>query len=228
MTSSHWVRWHQGYDDPASMNSRRLEAVVSMLADVFTAARPGPVRVVSLCSGDGRDLAGALAGHPRAVDVTGVLVEADPELAAAAAANLAAVAPGLAVRGADAGDPASFADQLPADVLLLCGIFGNVAPADIAGTVAAVPALASPGAAVLWTRHRRHPDVTPWIRQRFHDAGCPAEAWVSPGPGGFALGLQRVGTNATPAPLPRRLFTFTTTAGEWGSQPGAGARHHPA
>ncbi|MDH5291000.1 MAG: SAM-dependent methyltransferase [Acidimicrobiia bacterium] len=220
--TSYWVRWHQAYDDPANMNSRRLEAVVAMLAGVFATAPGGPIRVLSLCSGDGRDLSGALAGHPRAGDVTGVLVEADPELAAGAAANLAVVAPGFAVRCADAGDPASFADQLPADVLLLCGIFGNVAPTDIAATVAAVPALASPGAAVLWTRHRRHPDITSWIRQRFHDAGCPAAAWVSPGYGGFALGLQRVGPHATPEPVPARLFTFTTTAGEWGAQAGAG------
>ncbi len=224
--TSHWVRWHQAYDDPASMNSRRLEAVVAMLADVFAAAPAGPIRVLSLCSGDGRDLAGALADHPRAGDVTGLLVEADPDLAAGAEANLAAVAPGLAVRCADAGDPASCASHLPADVLLLCGIFGNVAPDDIAATVAAVPTLTSPGAAVLWTRHRRHPDVSPWIRQRFHDAGCPAEAWVSSGPGGFALGLQRV-TGAPAAPLPPRLFTFTTTAGQWGSRPGAGARRQP-
>ncbi len=225
--TSHWVQWHEGYDDPASSNSRRLQAVVAMLGDVLGATPPGPIRVLSLCSGDGRDLAGALAGHPRAGDVSGLLVEADPDLAAAARADLAPVAPGLAVRCADAGAPDSFAEHLPADVLLLCGIFGNVAPADIAATVAAVPSLTRPGAAVLWTRHRRHPDVTPWIRQRFHDAGCPAEAFVSSGPGGFAVGLQRVGPRASTAPLPPRLFTFTTTAGDWGSQPGAGVARQP-
>lgn len=225
--TSHWVQWHEGYERPGSTQAQRLEAVVGLLRAAVGSAPPGPIRMLSLCSGDGRDLAGALAGHPRAGDVTGLLVEADPDLAARAEANLAAVAPGLAVRCADAGDPASFAHHLPADVLLLCGIFGNVAPADIATTVASVPALARPGAAVLWTRHRRHPDVTPWIRQRFHDAGCPAEDWVSSGPGGFALGLQRVGTGASTAPLPRRLFTFTTTAGDWGSRPGAGARRQP-
>lgn len=222
--TSHWVQWHEGYEQPGSTQARRLQAVVDLLQDVLSSAPAGPVRVLSLCSGDGRDLAGALAGHLRAGDVSGLLVEADPALAAAAEANLAAVAPGLAVRCADAGAPASFADHLPADVLMLCGIFGNVAPADIATTVAAAPALAAPGAAVLWTRHRRHPDVTPWIRQRFHDAGCPGEAWVSSGPGGFALGLQRVTAPSTPPALPSRLFTFTTTAGDWGSQPGAGAR----
>lgn len=221
--TSHWVRWHEGYEQAGSTQAHRLEAVVALLVGVLADAPAGPVRVLSLCSGDGRDLAGASAGHPRAGDVTGLLVEADPALAAGAEANLAGVAPGLAVRCADAGDPASFADQAPADVVLLCGIFGNVAPADIATTVDAVPALARPGAAVLWTRHRRHPDITPWIRQRFDDAGCPAEAWVSSGPGGFAVGLQRVaGPGPADTPLPPRLFTFTTTAAEWNTAPGAG------
>ncbi len=226
--SSHWVRWHQGYEQPDSPQARRLEVVVALLADVLAAAPPGPIRVLSLCSGDGRDLAGTVAAHPRAGDVTGLLVEADPELAAGAEANLARVAPGLAVRNADAGDPASFADHVPADVVLLCGIFGNVAPADIATTVGAVPALAGPGAAVLWTRHRRQPDVTPWIRQRFDDAGCPAAAYVSSGPGGFAVGLQRRAPGAADGvALPARLFTFTTTAAQWGAAPGAG-RSAPA
>lgn len=221
--TSHWVRWHEGYDDPTGMNARRLEAVVGLLVDIVAAAPPGPVRILSLCSGDGRDLERALAGHPRAGDVDGMLVEADPTLAARATANLAAVAPGLSVRCADAGDLASFAGLPPVDVLLLCGIFGNVAPADIGTTIAAVPALARPGAAVLWTRHRRPPDVTPWIRQRFHDAGCPAVGFVSPGPGGFALGLQRVDPEAAaPTPLPPRLFAFTTTADQWGAEPGVG------
>ena len=45
------------------------------------------------------------------------------------------------MRQADAGRAASFADALPADVLLLCGIFGNVSDSDIERTVAAAPAL---------------------------------------------------------------------------------------
>ena len=35
----------------------------------------------------------------------------------------------------DAGVPTSFADHVPADLLLLCGIFGNVADAEIRTTL---------------------------------------------------------------------------------------------
>lgn len=221
------MAWHRAYDDPAGMQARRLAAVTAMLVDAVAAVPPGPVRVLSLCSGDGRDLTGALTGHPRAPDVTGLLVEADPTLAARAEANLAGTGTPLEVRCADAGDPATFARAVPADIVLLAGIFGNVEVADVATTVAATPALCRPGATVIWTRHRRHPDVTPWIRQRFDDAGCPAVAFESPGPGGYGLGRQRYAGTATPAlpPLPAgRLFTFTTTAEAWGGAPGAGRR----
>jgi hypothetical protein len=58
----------------------------------------------------------------------------------------------------------------PADLLLLCGIFGSVSDADIERTAAAAPALCAPGATVIWTRHRRPPDLTPRIRGWFTDA----------------------------------------------------------
>jgi hypothetical protein len=50
---------------------------------------------------------------------------------------------------------------------LLCGIFGNVSDEDIQHTVAAAPALCSAGATVIWTRHRREPDLTPDVRAWF-------------------------------------------------------------
>ena len=86
----------------------------------------------------------------------------------------------MEVRQADASRVASFADALPADVLLLCGIFGNVSVADIERTVAAAPALCAPGATVIWTRHRREPDLTPRIRAWFTGAGFEELVFGSP------------------------------------------------
>jgi hypothetical protein len=87
--------------------------------------------------------------------VTALLAEADASSAAAASARAAAA--GLTrveVRQADASQPAAFADALPADVLLLCGTFGNVSDADIEQTARAAPALCRAGTTVIWTRHR--------------------------------------------------------------------------
>jgi hypothetical protein len=109
-----------------------------------------------------------LPDHPRRDDVRAVLVESDGRIAgpareAAAARDLAQVE----VRVADASLVAGFADALPADVLLLCGIFGNVSDRDIERTVRAAPALCRTGATVIWTRHRRPPDLTPQVRAWF-------------------------------------------------------------
>lgn len=167
-----WVEWHSGYDDPASALSSRLECVKLRLAEAISRCPPGPVRLLSLCAGQGRDVIGVLPVHPRRDDVHALLVEFDgrnAELAGhrAAAADLAQVR----IRQADAGQVTSFADGLPADVLLLCGIFGNISESDIRRTIYAAPALCSPGATVIWTRHRRAPDLTPAIREWFRASG---------------------------------------------------------
>ena len=176
-----WVTWHEQYDDPSSRLSARLALVKQELARALDRARAGPIRVVSLCAGQGRDVIEALPAHPRREDVSALLVEADPALAGQARA--AATAAGLSrveVRAADASQVGTFADALPADVLLLCGIFGNVSPDDIRRTVAAAAALCTPGATVLWTRHRRTPDLTPQIRDWFTAAGFEELAFGSP------------------------------------------------
>src|SRR2546427_6179470 len=79
-----WQAWHQRYDDPGSELSRRLEAVQTQVRAALDRAPAGPVPVVSLCSGQGRDILGVLEDHPRRADVRARLVELDPELAASA------------------------------------------------------------------------------------------------------------------------------------------------
>jgi hypothetical protein len=167
-----WVAWHSGYDDPASSLSLRLERVRWHLSEAIASAPPGQVQLVSLCAGQGRDVLDVLPGHPRREDVRALLVEADATNAQVATERAAAA--GLTrvyVRQADASLVASFADVLPADVLLLCGIFGNVSDSDIKRTVDAAAALCADGATVIWTRHRRPPDLTPRLRAWFADNG---------------------------------------------------------
>ena len=127
-----WVAWHAAYEDPESPLSKRLSVVRGHLAGALDASPPGPVRLVSLCAGQGHDVLGVLPGHPRGPQVSAVLVEADPQNAALARQGAEqAGLPQVEVRQADAAQVANYADALPADVLLLCGIFGNVSDADI-------------------------------------------------------------------------------------------------
>ena len=170
--SKDWVAWHRGYDDPASALGLRLERVRWHLSEAIASAPPGPVQLVSLCAGQGRDVLDVLPGHPRREDVRALLVEADATNAQVASDRAAAA--GLTrvyVRQADAGLVASFDDVLPADVLLLCGIFGNVSDSDVKRTVGAAAALCADGATVIWTRHRRPPDLTRQVRAWFAAGG---------------------------------------------------------
>lgn len=167
-----WVAWHREYDDPSSSLSVRLDCVRRHLAATIDRLPPGRVQVVSLCAGQGHDVIGVLPGHPRRDDVRALLVESDRRNARLAAQRAAAAGLGqVEVRQADAGRVASFADALPADVLLLCGIFGNVGEGDIERTVRAAGSLCSRGGTVIWTRHRRPPDLTPRLRGWFADSG---------------------------------------------------------
>jgi hypothetical protein len=205
-----WVAWHEGYDDPSSALSARLRRVQGHLSRALDQAPAGRVRLVSLCAGQGHDVLGVLPGHPRREDVRAVLVETDARNAGlarrrAAEAGLARVE----VREADASRVASFADALPADVLLLCGIFGNVSDRDIRRTAEAAPALCAAGATVIWTRHRRPPDLTPQVRAWFAGAGFDEITFDALGTStkiGVGVGRLR---SAPPAPPPGQvLFTF--------------------
>jgi hypothetical protein len=207
-----WVAWHRGYEDPSSSLSARLRRVRYHLSRAIDRAPAGPVHLVSLCAGQGHDVIGVLPGHPRRDDVRAVLVEADA--ANAALARRAAAEAGLAqvdVRQEDASLVASFADALPAGVLLLCGIFGNVSDRDIQRTVEAAPALCRPGATVIWTRHRRSPDLTPRVRGWFTASGFEEIAFDALGTDTMTgVGVNRL-RSAASAPMPDGpMFTFGT------------------
>jgi hypothetical protein len=203
-----WRSWHRAYDDPTSALARRLNEVVDVLESALDVAPPGPLRLISLCCGDARDVTRTLADHPRRDDVTGCLIELDPELAATASANLHSIGSRVEVRCGDASDPKMFSDMAPADLLLLVGIFGNVTDADVEGVISSVPAVCKQGATVIWTRHRRYPDLTPSIAQWFVDAGCEPSTFSSPGLGSYAVGSERCQRTTSLALLPERLFTF--------------------
>jgi hypothetical protein len=206
----HWQRWHDEYADPRSELSRRLLVVQSRLREALDQAPTGPLTLVSACAGEGRDVVGALSGHPRAGEVRGRLVELDPVNADRARDLLAAAGLGsIEVLVADAGTTSSYAGAVPADLVLLCGIFGNVPVADIETTVRQVDQMCAEGATVIWTRHRGEPDLTPAIRAWFADSGFNEVAFDAPADARFAVGSCRLAGVPRPLVPGRRLFTFS-------------------
>lgn len=203
-----WLAWHRDYDDPSSTLSGRLAVVRRRVGESLDALGPAARAVVSLCAGEGRDLIPELAVRPRLSPQT-LLVEANAHLADAARAHAAAA--GLAhvhVRCADAGRVASFEDALPVDLLLLCGIFGNVPDDDIRRTLAAVPAMLRSGGILIWTRGNCGPeDRRPAVRRWVAGAGLEELSFDGdPEPYGVGVACRR-GSGAA-GTLPERLFTF--------------------
>lgn len=207
MSPSDWFAWHSPYDDPGSVLSRRLAMVQARLSEAVDRCRPGRVQVLSMCAGQGRDILGVLARHPRAGDVAARLVESDPRNAAVARRGASRFAQ-IEVVEADAGRTDAYAGAVPADIVLACGVFGNISDEDIRQTIVAFPTLCAPGAAVIGTRHRKAPDLTPQVRAWFRSAGFAQEDFGVSEDTFMAVGSHRLTGKALPFRPGQHLFRF--------------------
>ena len=208
--STHWTAWHEAYEDPVSRLSMRLACVQGRIRDALDDAPAGPIRVISLCAGQGRDLIGVLAaGHPRTPDVRARLVELDPDNAAYArdSAARAGLADVEVVTG-DASTTSAYEDATPADLVLACGIFGNIADEDIQQTVEVLPHLCAEHATVIWTRHRAEPDLTWDIRSWFARRGFVELGWDTHPDHLYGVGTHRLVAEAEPYVRGITMFTF--------------------
>ena len=173
---------------------------------------PGPVRVVSLCAGQGADLLGAADGHPRARDLTGRLVELDPRNVERARPRIDELGLEDASRWSRATPSTSdaYAGAVPADLVLACGIFGNISDADIERTIRFLPSLCAPGAWVIWTRHPRDAELferLPGLARRTSGLE-PIELEVAEDQT-FGVGANRLVGDPPPFEPGQHLFTFT-------------------
>lgn len=159
--------------------------------------------MVSLCAGQGRDLLEVLADHPRRADVRARLVELD-ERNTAVARQLAA---GVEVVTADASVTDHYLDMVPANLVLVCGVFGNITDEDVRRTVGFCTQLCDTGGTVVWTRHRDAPDRVPLICEWFEERGFERQ-WVSDPAEAFGVGVHRFTGRPRPLVAGIRMFTF--------------------
>ena len=195
-----WYDWHHDYVETGSPLSVRLRIVQRRIAE-WLDARPEPsLTVVSMCAGQGRDLLEVLAGRPDADRVHARLLETDDRNAAIARDTVAAAHLGnVTLVQADAGDRASYRGAVPADLVLMAGVFGNITDADVRTTVEVLPELCAPGATVIWTRTRAEPDLTRTIRSWFTGTGFVEESFDAPDGMLISVGVHRF--TRTPRPL---------------------------
>ena len=198
-----WRTWHDDYDLPGSWQARRLRVVQERIREVLDDSPPGPLRVVSLCAGQGRDLLEVLADHPRRVDVRARLVELDERNAAVARR----LAPDVEVVTADASLTDHYLDMAPANLVLVCGVFGNITDEDVRRTVGYCTQLCTTGGTVIWTRHRDAPDRVPLICEWFSELGFERQ-WMSDPAEVFGVGVHRFTGRSRPLVAGERMFTF--------------------
>lgn len=202
-----WRAWHEDYADPDSALGRRLAVVQAQVGAALDRSAPGPMRAISVCAGQGHDLIGVLAKHPRRGDVEARLVELDEHNAhCASRAVKEAGLEGVEVVAADASMTDAYEGAVPANLVLLCGVFGNISAEDIANTVSHLRRLCAPQATVIWTRHRHPPDLTPFIRETFERAGFSELTFEDSPP--FGVGANRLLTPPLPFTGCVRLFEF--------------------
>jgi len=200
-----YVGWHAAYDDPGSSLSVRLRHVQRAIVE-WLDRTSGPVRVLSVCAGQGHDILGALEERSRTdrARVTGALIEMDPTNVAIARGRIARLDLALTVVEADAGTTDTYPGLVPADLLLLSGIMGNISAPDIERLVRVSRQFCAPGATVIWTRGAQDPDLGPDIRRWFDQGGfeeLSCEEWIEGT--GMRVGVNRLIT--PPQPLrPRR------------------------
>jgi hypothetical protein len=180
MTAHDWHAWHETYENPQSPLVRRLGMIQGQIRAMLDEAPPGPLRAISLCAGQGRDLIGVLASHPRGTDVTARLVELDPRNTESAR-RLAADAglEDVEVITGDAALTSHYVPLVPAHLVVACGLFGNMTDADVKRTIGFCPQLCAVGGTVVWTRGRWAPDLLPQVCEWFEDLGFE-RIWVSP------------------------------------------------
>ncbi|GAB2828268.1 hypothetical protein GCM10022221_28310 [Actinocorallia aurea] len=178
-----WYRWHAPCDEIRSARTDRLAAVQELLAAALDAAPPGPLKAVSVCSGQARDLLPVLISHPRGQDVSARLIELEPLNASFLYGAVGSTAlDRIEVVVADAGLTDAYAGAVPADLVLISGPFAHIGRPDTARTIGMLPRLCAPGATVVWSTYGPAlADLAPLL-ESFTAAGFTEVSRASPPP----------------------------------------------
>ena len=213
--SKTWFEWHDLYETDARLQ-QRLAIVREYISTSLTHSPPGVIQLVSACAGDGRDVLGVLPSHPRAKDVRARLVELNPQLVERGRFTLESTPPfnqQIELVNGDATSSNAYIGAVPADVVLVCGIFGNLADeVALRQLIGNLKFLAKSGAFVLWTRgHTQGVAYSEVVRQQFREANFEEVDFRLTATGDMGVGLHRFWGETAPLPENHTLFVFSGT-----------------
>ena len=113
---------------------------------------------------------------------------------------------GIDVAIGDAAELDRYRPYVPADLVLICGLFGNVSDEDIRRTIGYAPSLTKRGGTVIWTRYRSDDDLFPTVADWFGQAGFD-EVFTSDPSHRYGVGVHR--SRVDPPPLQNLFNPFT-------------------
>ena len=210
-----WFEWHDFYNTEAKLQ-QRLQIVREYISYSLDASPPGIIRVVSVCAGDGRDLLGTLENHPRAKDVHARLVELNPQLVERGRATIESL--GLAKQiefiNGDATISSNYVGAVPADIVIVCGVFGNLADeAELNRLLGNLSFLSKQGAFAIWTRgHSNGIPYSETVRIFLRESGFEEVNFKLTATGDMGVGIHRYLGENLAAPKEQQLFVFSGTA----------------
>lgn len=207
-----WNHWYKDYETSPSLRVR-LKLVSEQIALMLHECPPGPIKILSLCAGDGRDVLSALHQHPRQADVSATLVDNHPESLArgremAAQHNLSAQTNFIA---ADAGLAQTYEGIGHADLVLLSGFLGHLRHEDALKLISRLPMLAKNGGSVIWSRHILLHDGAEQVtrlRREFRKHHFEEIHFDTTAEDGFAIGRVRFLGRSTPLDVTQKFFDF--------------------
>jgi hypothetical protein len=207
-----WFAWHDNYRTRPRMR-QRLQIVCEYISTCLQEFPLGPIRVVSVCAGDSRDLIGTLFDHPRSRDVHARLVELDQRLVECGrtAAESSGLGDQLEFVCGDATLSSVYRGAVPADLVLICGVFGNLPnETERQRLTQSLRFLCKTGGFAIWTRdlfedgERRLAIIREFLREsEFEEVSFKMTAT-----GNMGVGTHRYLGQSLPLPEDQQLFIF--------------------
>ncbi|WP_129667032.1 class I SAM-dependent methyltransferase family protein [Phytoactinopolyspora endophytica] len=201
-----WHGWHEGYQEHGRLRNR-LRTVQDQLRLALDLVPSGPVQIISVCAGQGHDVVGAVDDSDRRSDVQARLVEIDGRNAEEARRRVeSADLNGIEVLQGDAGTTDAYVGAVPADIVLLCGVFGSLIDEDVDSTIATLPQLCNARGQVIWTANRAASGLFERASAAFDLYGF-ALVWTNPADP-FGVARHQLVTRRQDLQLGQRIFNF--------------------
>ena len=165
-----WNDWHIIYNDKESAPYKR-SIITQELVNNYLNIHKKNIIILSICSGQARDILPAIAGREDKDRITTYLLDIDKDCLEYAQeyARIHDI-PNVHTINKDASLKESYDDIPKVDLIVICGLFGHLVPEDIATTALFLQTLIEDNATVIWSRNKFFNDHSDNIRNIFWEA----------------------------------------------------------